>query len=132
MTINSSRTIRYSQYWKGFHNGKTSCYDQIATGFGKTGIENRSRGLANIFGSSQPTRFHTSPDICYPRTSPVLQDRLSRHNQNPARTSKYQKCSWSDQASSLYHTAKGSAEDVKKTSFRECLQKFPIMQNPAV
>ena len=122
MTINSSRTIRYSQYWKGFHNGKTSCYDQIADGFGKTGIENRSTGLATILGSSQPTRFHTSPDICNLGTSSVFQDRLSRHHQNSRRTPEYKRYSRPNQTASLYHAAKGSAEDAKKNIFQGMLE----------
>jgi len=121
MTINSSRTIRYSQYWKGFHDGKTSRYDQIADGFSKTGIENCSRGLAAILASSKSTRFHTSPDICNHRTSSVFQDRLSRHNQDFARASKYKRCSRFDQAASLYHHTKGSTEDAKKNIFQGLL-----------
>ena len=31
--------MRYSQYGKGFQNGKTSCYDQIANGFAKMALK---------------------------------------------------------------------------------------------
>jgi len=121
MTINSSRITQYSQYWKGFHNGKTSCYDQIAADFGKTGIENRSRGLTAILGYSKSTRFHTSPDICNSGTSSVLQDRLSRNYKNYRRTPEYKRCSVSEKTAALYYPAKGSAEDAKKNIFQGLL-----------
>lgn len=121
MTINSSRTIPYSQYWKGFHDGKTSCYDKIATDFGENGIENRSRGLAAILRPSKSTRFHTSPDICNSGTSPVLQDRLSRNCKNYRRTPEYKRCPVSEKTATLYYLAKGSAEDVKKNVFQGLL-----------
>jgi len=117
MTINSSRTVKYSQYRKGFHNEKTSCYDQIATGFGKNGIENRSRSPAVILRSSKSTRFHTSTDIYYFGTSSILQDRLSRYCKNYRRTPEYKRCSVSEKTATLYYPAKGSAEDAKKNIF---------------
>lgn len=121
MTINSSRTAQYSQYWKGFHNGKTSCYDQIADVFSKTGIENRSRGLAAVLGPSKSTRFYTSPDICDTGTSSVLQDRLSRHCKNYRRAPEYKRCFVSEQTATLYYLTKGSAEDAKKNIFQGLL-----------
>ena len=121
MTINSSRAIQYGQYWKGFHNGKTSCYDQIADGFGNTGTENRSGYHAAIFGYSKSTRFHTSSNFHNSGTSTVLQDRLSRYNQNSARASKYQRYSQHEQSATLHHPAKGSTEDAKKNIFQGLL-----------
>jgi len=121
MAINSSRATIYCQYWKGFHNGKASCYDQVATGFSKTGIENRSRGLAAILGSSQSARFHTGPDICHLGTSSVFQNRLSRYYKNSRRKPEYQRRSRPEQTASLYNPAKGSAENVKKNIFQGLL-----------
>jgi hypothetical protein len=121
MAISSNRVTRSRVYWKGFLNGKASQHDQIADGFGKTGIENRSRGFAAIFRSSQPTRFHPSPDICHPGTSSVFQGRLPSHCHNSRRASEYQGRSGDDQTASLYHATKGSPEDVKKNIFHGML-----------
>lgn len=121
MTINN-RQINRSPYRKGLQNGKTHCYDQIAHGFSKSRIKNRPTGLAEIFGSSQPSRFYPGPDIRNTGTSSVLQERLSRDNQNPARTPGHQRPPGSDQVTALYNPAKGSAEDVKKNIFQELLK----------
>jgi transposase len=121
MAINNNRATIYNQYRKGFQNGKASCYDQIANGFGKNGLENCSKGPAFILRSSKPARFHTSPDIYNPDTSSVFQDRLSWHNQNSARTSKHQRCPWPQKAASLYHPAKSPTQDAKKNIFQGML-----------
>jgi len=121
MAISNNRQVNNSQYWKGFHNGKTACYDQIANSVGKTGVENRSESLAAILRSSKSARFQTVPDIRDTDTSPVLQNRLSRHNQDFAGASKYKRCSGTEQAASLYHHSKGSAEDAKKNIFQGLL-----------
>src|SRR4030043_1888836 len=121
MSITNRRQVEYSPYWKGFHHGKTSCYDQIAHGFGKTGIENRPRSSAAVFQSSQPARFHTSSGFCHPCTSPVLQDRLSRHNQDSRRASEYKRYFGHDQAAALHDPAKSSTEDAKKNIFQGML-----------
>ena len=121
MAISDKRTILYGQYGKGFRYGKTPCYDQIATGFGKTGIENRSGGSGAILRSSKPARFHTSPDICSPGTASVLQDRLSGYHKDSQGASEHQRRSGPEQAASLYHPAKGSTEDAKKNIFQGML-----------
>ncbi|MBU1517503.1 MAG: transposase [Planctomycetes bacterium] len=121
MTISNSRTTKNNLYSKGFQNGKTASYDQIANNIGKNSPENRSGGFVAILQSAKSARFHTSPGIYDIDTSSVFQDRLSRHNQNSTRASKYQRCSRSDQAASLYHSAKGSAEDAKKNIFQDLL-----------
>ena len=120
MAINNIQ-INYSRYWKGFQNDKATDYDQIASDSGKTGFENRTTGLANIFGSSQSARFHTGPSFCYPGPSAILQNRLSRNRQNPPGTPKYQRRSRTEQAASLHNPAKSSAEDVKKNIFQGML-----------
>ncbi len=121
MAISNNKATICNQHWKGFQNGKTSCYDQIANSFGKNGLENCSTGPATILRPSKSARFHTSPDICNPDTTSVFQDRLPRHNQNSPRASKYQGCSRPDQAASLYHHPKGSTEDAKKNTFQGML-----------
>jgi hypothetical protein len=121
MAISNYRQLERGQYRKGFQHGKATCYDQIASGFGKTGTENRSTSFAILFRPAQQARFHTGPDICDSDTSPVLQNRLPRHNQDSAGTSKYQGCPGSGQAAALYNTAKSSAEDAKKNIFQGML-----------
>lgn len=121
MAISNNRATICNQYWKGFQNGEAPCYDQIANSFGKNGLENCSKSPAAILRSSKSARFHTGPDIYNPDTSSVFQDRLPRHNQNSARASKYQRCSRPDQATSLYHPAKGSTQDAKKNIFQGLL-----------
>jgi transposase len=122
MAINNNRATICNQYRKGFQNGKTTCYDQIANSFGKNGLENRSTGPADVLRPSKSPRFHTGPDIYNPDTSPVFQDRLSRHSQNSARASEYQRRSWPQKTASLYHPAKGSTENVKKNIFQGLLK----------
>jgi transposase len=121
MAISNYRQLERGQYRKGFQNGKATCYDQIAAGFGKARIENGSANLTAVFRSSQPTRFYPGPGICDSDASPVLQDRLPRHNQDSAGTSKYQGCPGSGQAAALHNTAKSSAEDAKKNIFQGML-----------
>ena len=121
MAINNNRLTKSGFYWKGIHNGKTTCYDKIAAVFGKSGIENCSRGLAAILRPSKSTRFYTSSDIRYFGASTVFQNRLSWHRQNSAGTSKYQRCSKVEQAAALHNTAKSSAKDVKKNIFQGLL-----------
>ena len=122
MAISNNIATIYSQYRKGFQNGKATGYDQIATGFSKTGTENRSRGFAALLKSSQPSRFYTGSGFRHPGPSSFLQDRLSRDNQNPARTPEHQKCPRPGQAAALYYTAKSSAEDAKKNIFQGMLK----------
>ena len=121
MAISNYRQLERGQYRKGFQNGKSTCYDQIANGFGKTVVANRPTSFAAVFRPSQPARFHTGSGLCDSDTSPVLQDRLPRHNQDPAGTSKYQRYPGSGQAAALYNTAKSSAEDAKKNIFQGVL-----------
>ena len=124
MAISNNNVTVCNQYWKGFHYDKTSFHDQIATGLGKAGIENCSRSTAAIFRSSQPTRFHTGSGFCHSCTSPILQDRLSRHNQDSRRASKYQRYPQTDQAAALHNPSKGPTKDVKKNIFQGMLAKI--------
>jgi len=121
MAISTNRATSYRRYRKGFRYGKASAYDQITTGFGKTGINNCPTSLACLFRSPQPTRFYTGPGLCDTGASPILQDRLSRHNQNSGRTPENQGCSWFDKDAALYHPAKSPAEDAKKNIFQGLL-----------
>src|SRR4030042_5404848 len=121
MAISTGRTTSSCQHPKGFRHGKTSVYDQIALDPGKTCINNCSTSLTAVFGPAKPTRFYTGPGLCDTGASPILQDRLSRHNQNPGRTPENQGRSWPDQAAALYHPAKSTAQDAKKNIFQGLL-----------
>ena len=121
MAISNNRAKTHSQYWKGFCNGKAFVHDQIADCSGKTGVKNSTTSFTALLRSAKSTRFHTGADICDFDTSAILQDRLPRDSKNPRRTSEYQRHSRFKQAATLYHTAKGSAENAKKNIFQGLL-----------
>lgn len=121
MAISTNRATSHCQYEKGFHYGKASGYDQIATGFGKKGTQNCSTSPVTILRSAQPTRFYSSPDLHYPGAASILQNRLSRDYQNLGRTLADQRRSWSEQAATLYYPTKSSAENAKKNVFQGLL-----------
>lgn len=124
MAITNNRRTLCCKRWKGFHYGKTSVYDQIASGPGKTSPKNRPRGSAGILGLAQPTRLYTSPTLCHFGPSAVFPDRLSRYSQTLGGTHAGQERIGSDQAATLYDSTKGTAKDAKKNIFQGLLGKI--------
>ena len=121
MAIIANRATTYHQNWKGFHNGKASIHDQIATGSGNTSTQNRPRGSAAIFRPQKQTRFYPGTTVCYSGPSPVLSNRLSRNHQDAGRTHQDQRCTQSGQTAALYNPSKGSPTDAKKNIFQGLL-----------
>lgn len=121
MTITSNRTIGYRPFWKGFHDGPTSGYDQIATDFGSLGIPNRSTDVTRLFGSSQSSRFHTGTDLRGLGSAPVLQNRLSRDDPDSAGYAEDSGDPGLEQTAALHDLAKSPPADAKKNVFEGLL-----------
>lgn len=115
--------IGYSeQYYKllskGCHDGqKASCYDQIASSFGKARIRNCQTSSAVLFGSAFTARFYTIPTIRNHGIASVLQDRLSRNNPDTCRLLGFKKHPWIKQAAAFYNCSKSPKQDAKKNVF---------------
>lgn len=126
MTITGYRNSIYNPLWKGFRYGKkTSFYDQIAFGSGKTGSQNCPAGSIAVFRPAFTSRFYPAAAFCNHCSSSILQDRLSRHNPVIAGVFRDKKRPESDQqAAALYHHSKGSAENAKKNIFGGLLGKI--------
>ena len=121
MAINNNRQVNNGQYRKGFHNGKTSCYDQIAAGCGKTRIENSSSNLTAIFRPSQSTRFYTSPGFRHSDTSAVFQDRLPRYHSDAERLFRFTQGFGFKAYTSLFHSLLRRKKAYKKRAFEKLL-----------
>jgi len=124
MTIINNSKNTYSLQWKGFHYGKSSVFDQIAAGFGKTSSGHCTKSSLDILRPAFTTRFHAGSIVCYPHNEAILQDRLSRYRRNTTGLIKHSESFRSKQTATLYNFAKSSAKAAKKNIFEGLLGKI--------
>jgi transposase len=124
MTIINTSSNIYEPNWKGLHYGKTSVYDQVAAGFGKTSLCNSTTDSSILLRPSLATRFYPGTDFHNPSTAAILSDRLSRYRQHHRRFFGYQGSSESHEAATLHNLAEGPAQDAKKNIFEGLLSRI--------
>lgn len=124
MTITNKNNHKLSQNRKGFHNGKTSFYDQIAFGACQAGTVCSATEPRTLLRPIFTARFHSGADIHNPGAAAILSDRLPRYSRYPSRLIGYQKDAVPSQNPAFHYSAKGSAENAKKNIFGGLLAKI--------
>jgi hypothetical protein len=107
--------------WKGFHNGQTRDYDQIACGVGKAGVPDSHNGTLAIFRQPLTPRFYTGTVVCHSDSATVFPDRLPRDCATSGGLYGLESRDWAVEDSALHNPSKSAAASAKKRAWDNLL-----------
>jgi hypothetical protein len=107
--------------WKGFRDGQTRSYDQIACYAGKAGASDSHNGTLAIFNQSLTPRFYAGTTIRYFDSATVFPDRLPRDCATALRLHRPEGRDWAVENSALHHPSKSAAASAKKRAWDKLL-----------
>ena len=102
-------------------HGNKKNNDQIAGGTGKRSSSRCQSQPAHLFFTLFTSRFYSTSDLRNTALTPILQNRLSRHNPNAEGLLRYTQYTGIKENTSLFYTLLRRAETAKKRAFENLL-----------